>query len=377
MFVWEECCSLKHGQKLKNFVLSKQNRAIWWILSGTYLIKVMKIKFQFYRLNRPNCALWMNFIGGQGWYTVYYPPSQTQKGIYPKTTLYKFANLALQTNAKRTWGCASGGILSVRCNAGPAEELGKILKYRSNLRLYPVNFGNKLCILIFHYTFKLTKLFWPPLLRKTFLPLPLHLPSLHQSIYERSLRTGFFILNLTPAEINLSKTAPVCCSCVCSILACFVPLSFSFCLLASCFVFVQVVVFFFACSFLILFVFGNPFNLEHKMEKDLVWAHYSWGKFGFSGRIETPVYERSYSLLFGKLNVLFSSFRFIIENISGFENDLFIGRKNSGPPNPPFKITISVLKYISFNVKTSILWVEFEFLSYHYQNRENCRQKML
>ena len=50
--------------------------------------KVMKIEFQFYRLNRPNCALWMNFIGGQGWYTGYHPPSQTRKGIYPTTTLY-------------------------------------------------------------------------------------------------------------------------------------------------------------------------------------------------------------------------------------------------------------------------------------------------
>ena len=68
--VWEECCSLKHSlQKLENFVFLKQNRAIWWILLGTNLIKVMKTKFQFYRLNRPNCILWMNFIGGQGWYT--------------------------------------------------------------------------------------------------------------------------------------------------------------------------------------------------------------------------------------------------------------------------------------------------------------------
>ena len=94
-FVWGECCSLKHRQKLENCVFSKQNRAIWWILSGANLIKVMKIKFQFYRLNRPNCALWMNFIGGQGWYTGYYPPSQTRKGIYPATTLYKSAHLAL------------------------------------------------------------------------------------------------------------------------------------------------------------------------------------------------------------------------------------------------------------------------------------------
>ena len=47
-----------------------------------------EIKFQFYRLNRPNCALWMNFIGGQGWYTGHYPLGQTRKGIYPTTTLY-------------------------------------------------------------------------------------------------------------------------------------------------------------------------------------------------------------------------------------------------------------------------------------------------
>ena len=95
MFVSGECCSLKHSQKLENFAFLKQNRAIWWILSGANLIKVLKIKFQFYRLNWPNCVLWMNFIGGQGWYTGYYPPSQARKGIYPTTTLYKSAHLAL------------------------------------------------------------------------------------------------------------------------------------------------------------------------------------------------------------------------------------------------------------------------------------------
>ena len=51
------CCLmgmlLPQTQKLENFVFSKQNRAIWWILSGANLIKVMKIKVQFYRLNRP------------------------------------------------------------------------------------------------------------------------------------------------------------------------------------------------------------------------------------------------------------------------------------------------------------------------------------
>ena len=42
-----------------------------------------------------HCAFWMNFIGGQGWYTGYYHPSQTWNRIYPTTTLYKSAHLAL------------------------------------------------------------------------------------------------------------------------------------------------------------------------------------------------------------------------------------------------------------------------------------------
>ena len=46
-------------------ILETESRAIWWILSGVNLIKVMKIKFQFYRLNRPNCALygWISLEG--------------------------------------------------------------------------------------------------------------------------------------------------------------------------------------------------------------------------------------------------------------------------------------------------------------------------
>ena len=64
-------------------ILYSRNRIVQFgeIFLGANLIKAMKIKFQFYRLNRPNCALWMNFIGGQGWYTGYYHPSQTWKGI--------------------------------------------------------------------------------------------------------------------------------------------------------------------------------------------------------------------------------------------------------------------------------------------------------
>ena len=45
------------------------------------LIKVMKTKFQFYRLNRPICTLWMNFIW-QDWYKGHHPSGQTRKGIY-------------------------------------------------------------------------------------------------------------------------------------------------------------------------------------------------------------------------------------------------------------------------------------------------------
>ena len=40
------------------------------------------------------CIIWMNFIGGHGWY-LYFPPSQTRKRIYPTNTLYKSAPLAL------------------------------------------------------------------------------------------------------------------------------------------------------------------------------------------------------------------------------------------------------------------------------------------
>ena len=91
--VWEECCSLKQGQKLENFVFLKQNRAICRILLGANLIKVMKTNFQFYRLNRPNCTLWTNFIGGQGWYTGHHPSDQTWKGVYPTTTLYMILHI--------------------------------------------------------------------------------------------------------------------------------------------------------------------------------------------------------------------------------------------------------------------------------------------
>ena len=55
-------------------------------------------------LSRPNCTLWMNFIGGQGWYTGHHCSGQTRKGIYPTTTLCMIVrNLVLLTNAKCSW----------------------------------------------------------------------------------------------------------------------------------------------------------------------------------------------------------------------------------------------------------------------------------
>ena len=68
MFVWGECC-LKHGQKLENFVFSKQNWAIWGILLGANFNKGDENKISFLQAQPTQlCIIWMNFIGGQGWY---------------------------------------------------------------------------------------------------------------------------------------------------------------------------------------------------------------------------------------------------------------------------------------------------------------------
>ena len=98
-------------------------------------------------------------------------------------------------------------MLSVRCNAGPAEGPGKILKYRSNLRLYPVNFSNKLCFLMFIILSIWPNFFDPPFTTenflvppfwqlKTFLAPPLHFAQPpHQSIYEHSLKIQGYYKN--------------------------------------------------------------------------------------------------------------------------------------------------------------------------------------
>ena len=91
------CLFLKHGQKLENFVFSKQNRAI-------KLVNTFRCKFNKGDENKISvlqaqptqlCIIWMNFIGGQGWYTGYYPPSQTRRGYILQTPSYKSAPLAL------------------------------------------------------------------------------------------------------------------------------------------------------------------------------------------------------------------------------------------------------------------------------------------
>ena len=129
----------------------------WWIPLGANLIKVMRTKFRFCRLNRPNWALWKKFIND----TQATPWSNTQVDVSYDHPLYDSAHLGslYQTKAKCTWDCAGEGIVSVRCNAGPAEGPGKILKNRCNLRLCPLNCINKLSIFIFI----ILSIFWHPL----------------------------------------------------------------------------------------------------------------------------------------------------------------------------------------------------------------------
>ena len=92
------CYSLKH-RSWTNVVFLKQNLAIWCILLRANLIKVVKTKFQFCRLNRPNFALRKNFKEGRD--NTQAIPGQKLKGIYPTTTLFMILHiLALYTNTK-------------------------------------------------------------------------------------------------------------------------------------------------------------------------------------------------------------------------------------------------------------------------------------
>ena len=55
MQVFEGSVAPSNTVRSWKILYSWDNRAIWWIILGANLIKVMKTKFQFYRLNRPNC----------------------------------------------------------------------------------------------------------------------------------------------------------------------------------------------------------------------------------------------------------------------------------------------------------------------------------
>ena len=99
---------------------------------------------------------------------------------------------------------------------GPLKGPGKFWNNRSNLRLYPVNFGNKIMHFDFHHTFNLTKLFWPPLYygklfgppppsgnSKLFWPPSILTSPPHQSIYEHSLSSCAWTLTNCP-RLNLA-----------------------------------------------------------------------------------------------------------------------------------------------------------------------------
>ena len=61
------CCSLKYGHKLENFVFLKQNRVIWCILLGLLGVNIGdENKISVLQVQRTQCALWKNFIWGQG-----------------------------------------------------------------------------------------------------------------------------------------------------------------------------------------------------------------------------------------------------------------------------------------------------------------------
>ena len=180
-----------------NCVFSKQNRTI---CVNTFRCKFSKgdeNKISVHRLNRPNCALCMNFIGGQGWYTGHYPLVKHGRGYIlqpPSRNLHIWLSKQMPSIPEAV---RAEAFSVLRCYAGPAEGPGKILKYRSNLRLYPVNFNNKLCILIFiilsiwpnffdplYYgklfgpPFGNSKLFWPPSILPN--PPPRYLWTLHK-----------------------------------------------------------------------------------------------------------------------------------------------------------------------------------------------------
>ena len=158
----------------------------------------MKTKFQFYRLNRPNCYGRTSLEGRDDTQAII-PWSNTEGDISYNHPLYDFAPWFSKQMPSVPEAVRAEAFKCKVQIARPAEGPGKILKYRSNLRLYPVDFGNKLCILIFIILsigpnffdppHLLLKTFWcPPLLAtQNFFGPPPFCPAPHQGIYEHSL----------------------------------------------------------------------------------------------------------------------------------------------------------------------------------------------
>ena len=147
------CCSLKHGQDLENFVFVKQNRAIWWILFGANLIKVMKISVLQAQPTRLCIIEELHWRAGM----IHRPSpwSNTEGDISNNHPLYDSAHFGFLNKCQVYLRLCERRYFRYKV---PAEGPGKILKYKYNLRLYPVNFSNKFYILIFN----LAKLFSSP-----------------------------------------------------------------------------------------------------------------------------------------------------------------------------------------------------------------------
>ena len=148
--VWGEWCSLKHGQKLENFVFLRQNRAIWWILLGAKFNKGDENKISVLQA-QPTQLLWKNFIGGRGWYTGHHILVKYGRGYILQPSSVWFC----------TW-------FSKQMPSVPEAVQGAMpgpLKGPGKFWIDPFWgcwFWQQIVHFNFHYTFNLTKLFWPP-----------------------------------------------------------------------------------------------------------------------------------------------------------------------------------------------------------------------
>ena len=174
-FVRGECCSLKHGQKLENFVFSKQNRAIWWILSGAFN-KGDENKISVLHTGSTNPIVHYGWISLEGRDDIQAIITLVKHGrgyILQPPSINLHTWLSKRKYQAYTWGCANGGILSEGAMPGPLKGPGKFWN------IDPI-WGYILLILAtncafwfsLYFQFDLTFL-TPPLLWKTFWSPPL------------------------------------------------------------------------------------------------------------------------------------------------------------------------------------------------------------